>query len=110
MCIAARAIYGASRGVSIEDPDVLTLKRISGHRTDATFERYNITDEGDLRNAMAKTETFVATLPPGGQSTDGGGSLPKAAGGESTVYGVLVAEAGGSRTHRPRLSPRAGRL
>ena len=43
--------------------DPAVAKRISGHRTDRTFTRYNILDEGDLRDAVAKTSAFVAGLP-----------------------------------------------
>ena len=42
------------------DPSV--AKRISGHRTDRTFARYNILDEGDIRDAVTKTSAFVAGL------------------------------------------------
>jgi len=43
------------------DPSV--AKRISGHRTDRTFARYNILDEADIRDAVTKTSAFVAGLP-----------------------------------------------
>ena len=43
--------------------DPAVAKRISGHRTDRTFTRYNILDEGDLRDAVAKTTAFVEGLP-----------------------------------------------
>ena len=38
-------------------------KAITGHVTDVMYSRYNITDEGDLREGMEKVSTYVATLP-----------------------------------------------
>jgi len=36
---------------------------ISGHRTRATFDRYNITRERDMREALLKTSAYVESLP-----------------------------------------------
>jgi hypothetical protein len=36
---------------------------ISGHRTHAVFDRYNIVSENDLRTAMQKTAHYVDALP-----------------------------------------------
>lgn len=42
--------------------DKTVAKKISGHRTDAVFDRYNITSDEDLREAMQKTESYVSAL------------------------------------------------
>jgi integrase len=43
--------------------DKTVAKRISGHRTDAVFDRYNITSDEDLQDAQQRLEQYVATLP-----------------------------------------------
>ena len=37
--------------------------KISGHRTEAIFERYNIGTDDDIREAKAKTVAYVESLP-----------------------------------------------
>ncbi len=92
--------------------------------TDVTFERYNIVDEEDLRQAMRRTADYVSALPrerkilpmtaaqgrEHGQSTDSPPARAKAGVVGSVGYAGGMAEAGGNRTHRCRLPPTAGRL
>jgi len=37
--------------------------KISGHRTRAMLDRYNITSDEDLQDAMLKVTEYVSTLP-----------------------------------------------
>jgi integrase len=48
------------RGAGVQETVIMS---ISGHRTRATFDRYNIVDERDQRAAIATTEAYVAGLP-----------------------------------------------
>jgi len=43
--------------------DEKIAREISGHKTAAVFDRYNITDDGDIREAVLKTQKYLATLP-----------------------------------------------
>jgi integrase len=42
---------------------------ISGHKTESIFERYNITDERDIEDAVRKTQEYIARLPKERQET-----------------------------------------
>jgi integrase len=41
--------------------------KISGHRTRAVFDRYNITSDEDIQEAMVKVTEYVSTLPTDSQ-------------------------------------------
>ena len=43
--------------------DYKVAREISGHRSASVFERYNITDDEDVREAILKTQEYVAALP-----------------------------------------------
>jgi integrase len=36
---------------------------ISGHKTESVFNRYNITDDRDLKDAIQKTDAYISQLP-----------------------------------------------
>ncbi len=36
-----------------------TAKRISGHKTDAIFNRYDIVDEDDIREGLERTQAYL---------------------------------------------------
>ena len=44
-------------------PQTVAMK-ISGHRTAAVFRRYDITTEGDIRDAMRRTQAHIARQAP----------------------------------------------
>lgn len=94
-------------------------KRVSGHLTDATFERYNIVDEEDLRLAMRLTAEYVSALPRDrkvlpmaaaqgrehGQNTDSPQDRASGAVAGSVGYGGWMAEAGGNRRQKEPETP-----
>jgi integrase len=53
----------AVRNMIRADIEKSVAKKNSGHRTDAVFERYYITNDEELRNAAHKHEAFVSALP-----------------------------------------------
>jgi hypothetical protein len=60
--------------------DQTVAMKISGHRTDSTFRRYDITSEDDLRDAVEKVAAYVDTLPTGRKvAVMGGESGPNTA-------------------------------
>jgi hypothetical protein len=43
-------------------PEEVAMK-ITGHKTPSMFRRYNITDNRDVAEALARTQEYVASLP-----------------------------------------------
>ena len=54
--------------------DRSVAKKISGHQTDSTFERYDITSTADLSEAVARTAEYVAGLPKRRNVSEFGGA------------------------------------
>jgi len=88
--------------------------RVSGHVTDATFRRYDITSEADVAEALSRTADYVMSLPKErkvvpfavGENRDNSGTI----GGQpllprrqvsvrSRVYDPRLGAGGGTRTH-----------
>lgn len=49
--------------------DTAVAKKISGHRTDQVFQRYNITSDEDIQDAQVRLEQYLTTLPPNANLT-----------------------------------------
>lgn len=43
--------------------DTTVAKKISGHRTDQVFQRYNITSDEDIQDAQIRLEQYLSALP-----------------------------------------------
>jgi hypothetical protein len=101
------------------DPTV--ARRVSGHLTDSTFQRYNITDEEEIRLAMRRTALYVSNLPTERKVVslaDAGdrnirttfaqpAKVQESDATGSTTYTPDLAEAGGNRTHTRLYTPSA---